>query len=347
MSKITKQLFLQHIKDPKFTLTQSFLASCRRVIDSSDDHENTPLIWAAINNDTSKVIQLAIAGADVHATNKDGDTAMMWVAFYSNMPAIRVLLQKGAEMDEESHYGDTPLIWAAINGKADAVRVILHEASFLLNKPSGFGVTALMVAAGEGHEEVVSALVDEWGADLYAADANGLNALMWAERARQKKTADIIEQAMERHPLGVVNPPLPQSRFAGVWKEAETPQQQGPREKIIRGSAVPVLVDFYADYCPPCRAISPLLDQLQQDYGSRLTAMKVDTTGIRDNSAPDALFFKTMMDDLSVRAIPTLALFRQGECIAVKRDGGTLDELKRWIEVHWEAVQTPQVPKPL
>ncbi len=66
--------------------------------------------------------------------------------------------------------------------------------------------------------------------------------------------------------------------------------------------------------------------------------MKVDTTEIRDNSAPDALFFKTMMADLSVRAIPTLALFKAGECVAVKRDGGTLDELKGWIAAHCETV---------
>lgn len=329
---------MQHIKDPKLPLTQSLLASCRAMIETSDEHGNTSLIWAAIHNDTYKLTQLATAGADVNATNRNGDTAMMWVAFHGNVPAMRILLQKGVVMNVESHYGDTPLIWAAINGKADAVSAILREASFLLDKPSGFGVTALMVAAGAGHEEVVSTLIDKWGADLYAADANGLNALMWAERAGQKRTADMIRQAMGRHLQGIVNPPLPQSRFAGVWEGAGTPKQPGPREKSIRDSTVPVLLDFYADYCPPCRAISPLLDQLQEEHCSHLAVMKIDTTKIRDNSASDALFFKTMMTDLSVYAIPTLALFKEGECVAVKRDGGTLEELKRWIAGHFEAV---------
>ncbi len=206
--------------------------SWRRMIDAADDHKNTPLIWAAIHNDTHKLTQLAIAGANVNATNKDGDTAMMWTAFHGNVPAMRVLLRKGAKMDVKSHYGDTPLIWAAINDKADTVRAILHEAPSLLDRPSGFGVTALMVAAGAGYQEVVSTLIDEWGADLYAADANGLNALMWAERATQKKMADIIKRAMGRHPQGVVNPPLPRSRFSEVWKGAEAPKQARAARKV-------------------------------------------------------------------------------------------------------------------
>jgi hypothetical protein len=45
-----------------------------------------------------------------------------------------------------------------------------------------------------------------------------------------------------------------------------------------------------------------------------------------------------MMTELSVQAIPTLALFREEECVAVKRDGGTLEELKRWLAEHCEVI---------
>ncbi|MCB9990618.1 MAG: ankyrin repeat domain-containing protein [Rhodospirillales bacterium] len=345
MSAITKEQFFNHVKDPAFSLSQEFLSSCRQILDARDDRENSALIWAAINNDTYKMIQLSVAGADMFAANTDGDTAMMWAAFHGNIPAMRVMVQKGAEMDVRSQYGDTPLIWAAINGQADAVGFVLEQVSDLLDKPTGFGVTALMTAAGEGHEDTVSLLID-WGADLYKIDANGLNALMWARRAGQDKTAKLIETAMAQNLRGIVDPPLPQSRFASAWEDDVQDHVQGPREKIVRNSPVPVLIDFYADYCPPCRALSPVLDQLQQDYGSRIKVMKVDTTNIRDHSAADARFFKTMMDDLAVRAIPTLALFREGACVAVKRDGGTLDTLKCWIDAHVEVSPVPRAPHP-
>lgn len=68
--------------------------------------------------------------------------------------------------------------------------------------------------------------------------------------------------------------------------------------EVIR-SKLPVVVDFYADWCPPCRAVSPLIDRLAQEYRDRVKVVKVDVQRephlaqqFRILSIPTILFFK-------------------------------------------------------
>jgi thioredoxin 1 len=85
----------------------------------------------------------------------------------------------------------------------------------------------------------------------------------------------------------------------------------------------PVLVDFWAEWCPPCRHLAPTVDELAGEYDGRVVVAKMNTD---DNPS-------TSMR-LSVRSIPTLLLFKDGQI--VEQVVGLVDKsfLKRLIDLH-------------
>ncbi len=75
-------------------------------------------------------------------------------------------------------------------------------------------------------------------------------------------------------------------------------------DDVVLQSDRPVLVDFWAAWCGPCKALAPIIDELATEYGEKAKIGKVDTDANRDISVR-----------FSVSAIPTVILFNKGEII--------------------------------
>jgi thioredoxin len=73
-------------------------------------------------------------------------------------------------------------------------------------------------------------------------------------------------------------------------------------EAEVLKSSTPVLVDFWAEWCPPCRMLTPTIEKLANDYSGKVKVGKVDTDSNRDVSIK-----------YGIMSIPTVILFRNGE----------------------------------
>ena len=76
-------------------------------------------------------------------------------------------------------------------------------------------------------------------------------------------------------------------------------------ERTVLGSGPPVLVDFYADWCGPCKMVAPLVDEIAQDNSGKLLVAKIDA-----DQAPG------LLERFGIRGIPTVILFKGGEEVA-------------------------------
>lgn len=82
-----------------------------------------------------------------------------------------------------------------------------------------------------------------------------------------------------------------------------------------------VLVDFWAEWCGPCKAIAPAVEEIARDFADRLTVAKVN---IDENPGTPGSF--------SVRGIPTLILFKDGKAVAQKVGAAPRSALRAWVE---------------
>ncbi|AFW96805.1 MULTISPECIES: thioredoxin [Nostocales] len=81
-----------------------------------------------------------------------------------------------------------------------------------------------------------------------------------------------------------------------------TKKQFNSFEEMLSGSDVPVLVDFYADWCGPCQMMVPILEKVNLELKDRLRIVKIDTEK-----------YKELASQYGIAALPTLVLFKQGK----------------------------------
>jgi len=89
----------------------------------------------------------------------------------------------------------------------------------------------------------------------------------------------------------------------------------------VKNSDVPVVVDFWAEWCGPCRQIGPALEELATEYGGKEKIAKIDV----DNNQQIAA-------QLGVRGIPALFIFKDGQVISNRAGAAPKASLKSWID---------------
>ena len=92
-------------------------------------------------------------------------------------------------------------------------------------------------------------------------------------------------------------------------------------DSVVRQSDVPVVVDFWAEWCGPCRQIGPALEELSDEYAGRVKIVKVNVDENPEQAAA-----------LGVRGIPALFLFKGGEVVSNRMGAAPKAALKTWID---------------
>ncbi len=92
-------------------------------------------------------------------------------------------------------------------------------------------------------------------------------------------------------------------------------------EEKVLNAPLPVMVDYWAEWCGPCKMIAPLLDEIAQEYADRVSIVKMN---IEENQKTPQKY--------AVRGIPTLMLFKQGNVHATKVGALSKSQLSAFID---------------
>ena len=89
----------------------------------------------------------------------------------------------------------------------------------------------------------------------------------------------------------------------------------------VKNSEIPVVVDFWAEWCGPCKQIGPALEELSEEMGGKIKVAKVDV-----DSNPNTA------TQLGIRGIPALFIFKDGEVVSNRAGAAPKAALQSWID---------------
>jgi len=89
----------------------------------------------------------------------------------------------------------------------------------------------------------------------------------------------------------------------------------------VLNSDKPVFVDFWAEWCGPCRMVSPIVEELSKEYEGKVNFVKVNVDQNRD-----------LASKYNILSIPTLAIFRNGEVVAQTAGASSIESIRNYID---------------
>jgi len=182
---------------------------------------------AALKGHTNLIDLFHSLGVDVNTTNNKNDTPVLWAARGNHVQTVRRLIELGAKLELENDKGSTPLYWAVRYGFPELVRVLVGEGKVNVHQQRKLGLvspivlasaigyetiveilldhgadantritntqqTGLHYASAEGNNAVIQVLIKKGKADINHADSNGNTALLFAAKAGNVKTMKLL-----------------------------------------------------------------------------------------------------------------------------------------------------------
>ena len=102
---------------------------------------------------------------------------------------------------------------------------------------------------------------------------------------------------------------------------ATVPVTDATFDEEVKNSDIPVVVDFWAEWCGPCKQIGPVLEELSEQYEGKVKVAKINVDHDQAVAA-----------QLGVRGIPALFLFKDGEVISNRTGAAPKASLESWIK---------------